>query len=378
MTERPKILIVDDEERNIKLLKGMLALEGYDIFGALEGEEALKLVYDEYPDLILLDVMMPGMDGFEVSRRLKEDEKTRMIPVVMVTALMEKEYRIKALESGADDFLTKPVDNSELLARVKSLLRIKSYHDELADSYRMMAAKNEELHELEEMKDGLTHMIIHDLRSPVSAISMSLELLVLDNQDLSERQLNIVKQCLSSCSNLDMQVCSLLDINKMEEGKLVLKKEMTDIVDMIGHVLEEFMERIKSRHISLSFPRPDNISPVPVDRKLMERVIANLMSNATRHAPDQGRIDLTIDFHREKSNVALRIRDNGPGLPPEYHQKIFEKFAQVGLKKQNVSVGSSGLGLAFCKMAVEAHDGRIWVESEGDGRGCAFFFEVPA
>lgn len=378
MTERPKILIVDDEERNIKLLKGMLALEGYDIFGALEGEEALKLVYDEYPDLILLDVMMPGMDGFEVSRRLKEDEKTRMIPVVMVTALMEKEYRIKALESGADDFLTKPVDNSELLARVKSLLRIKSYHDELADSYRMMAAKNEELHELEEMKDGLTHMIIHDLRSPVSAISMSLELLVLDNQDLSERQLDTVKQCLSFCSNLDMQICSLLDINKMEEGKLVLKKEMTDIVDMIGHVLEEFMERIKSRHISLSFPRPDNISPVPVDRKLMERVIANLMSNATRHAPDQGRIDLTIDFHREKSNVALRIRDNGPGLPPEYHQKIFEKFAQVGLKKQNVSVGSSGLGLAFCKMAVEAHDGRIWVESEGDGRGCAFFFEVPA
>ena len=150
---RHKILIVDDEERNIKLLKAMLMADDYQCFWAVNGNEALEAVNDINPDLILLDVMMPGINGYEVCFRLKGNEKTRMIPIIMVTALKEKEDRICSTKSGADDFISKPVDRTELLTRVKSLLRIKSYHDDLVESYRELAEKNVKLQDLEKIKD---------------------------------------------------------------------------------------------------------------------------------------------------------------------------------------------------------------------------------
>jgi len=143
--ETPRILVVDDEENNIKLIKGMLMQESYNINGCNSGEEALKSLQDYKPDLILLDILMPGIDGFELCRRLKKDVNTRIIPIVMVTALKEREDRKKALDAGAEDFLNKPLDRFELIARVKSLLRIKSYHDELINSYTEISKKNEEL-----------------------------------------------------------------------------------------------------------------------------------------------------------------------------------------------------------------------------------------
>ena len=128
------ILIIDDNENDIKLLKGMLKSENYNLLSALRGEEGLKIVADTPPDLILLDVLMPEMDGFEVCRQLKQEKKTRIIPILMITALKEKEYCLKALEEGADDFLSKPVDKTELQARIKSLLRISTYHNALQES----------------------------------------------------------------------------------------------------------------------------------------------------------------------------------------------------------------------------------------------------
>jgi DNA-binding response OmpR family regulator len=153
-----KVLIIDDEERNVKLLKAMLMTEQHHALGVLSGEEALKAVPQFQPDLILLDVMMPGIDGFKVCRRLKADESTRTIPIVMVTALSEQEHRLRALEEGADDFLSKPVDKMELLIRVKSLLRIKRYHNDLLSSCTELAEKNERIQELERGKEGLIHI----------------------------------------------------------------------------------------------------------------------------------------------------------------------------------------------------------------------------
>ena len=375
--ENKAILIVDDEEKNIKLLKAYLQAEKYNILGVSRGEEALKLVHDIYPDLVLLDVMMPGIDGFEVCKRLKQNEKTQMIPVVMVTALSETKDRIKALESGADDFLSKPVDRTELLVRVKSLLRVKSYHDDLLKSYKEIALKNERLKELERIKEGLTHMIIHDLNNPLSAIYGNLEMIKVENQNLSETELDTMDKCLAYSLDLRRMVQGLLDIHRMEKGKLQPVKELTNVTEMLADLMGQFIARAKMDHIFLTLSNSEEAPSVMIDPKLIKRVIANLLSNAIRHTPEGEEIEVTTGFLAEKNSIAFSVKDNGNGLAPEYHQRIFDKFEQVELKKSGASVGLGGLGLAFCKMAVEAHGGEIWVESEGNGKGCTFKFMIP-
>lgn len=375
--DKAKILIVDDEKKNIKLLKGMLFSENYKLLEACSGEEALDLVHAIQPDLILLDVMMPGISGFEVCRQLKQNDKTKTIPIVMVTALREKEHRMKALEAGADDFLSKPVDHTELVIRIKSLLRIKSYHDELLDSYTEIAEKNEKLLELEKIKEGLTHMIIHDLRNPLGALSGFIELTLFDKQNLSKDQLELIQGCASSCHDLKDMVQSLLDIHKMEEGKLELKKEEIHLGEVIDSTMRQFALKANTKQVALHFHKPDRLPMIPVDRSLMKRVIANLLNNAIRHTNTDGTVTITAQHPQENGCLHIRVGDTGDGLAPEYHQKVFDKFEQAHLKKKGVNVGASGLGLAFCKLAVEAHGGRIWVESDGEGKGANFQFTLP-
>jgi signal transduction histidine kinase len=372
------VLIVDDEARNIKLLKAYLMADQYEILEALNGEEALEIVADSNPDIVLLDVMMPGIDGFEVCKRLKQDENTQMVPVIMVTALMEKEYRIKALEAGADDFLSKPVDRTEVLVRVKSLLRIKSYHDDLLKSYQDIADKNDRLQELDRMKEGLTHMVIHDLNNPFMAISGSLELLLMDREIFPESQIETLEKCIDYCKDIRRLIQGLLDIHKMEKGKLQPNKEMTDPVELIDGVMEQFLPNIEKKQIELCLPKSKNKLFVGLDRELIQRVVANLVNNAIRHTPDAGRIEIEVDSLLSNGNLCVSIKDNGSGLEPEYHQKIFDKFEQINLKQKGVGGGTSGLGLAFCRLAVEAHGGRIWVETPEKNQGCVFKFTIPA
>jgi len=375
--ERHKILIVDDEERNIKLLKAYLIAKQYETAEASNGEEALRMVNDCNPDLVLLDVMMPGIDGFEVCKRLKTNEKTKMIPVVMVTALREKEYRIKALEAGVDDFLTKPVDRTELMVRVKSLLRIKSYHDQLVHSFKEIALKNEKLKELEGVREGLTHMIIHDLNNPLTGVLGNLEIIKFDNDDLSETQLDMIEKSLNYCADIRQLIQGILDVHRMEEGKLQPVKELTDVTKMLADLMEQFISRAKIEKISMTFSNSAKVPSAMIDPNLIKRVVANLLSNAIRHSSEGEEIKVSTGFLAEKNSIAFSVKDNGNGLASEYHQRIFDKFEQVELKNSGVTVGTGGLGLAFCKMAVEAHGGKVWVESDGADKGCTFKFKIP-
>jgi two-component system, sensor histidine kinase and response regulator len=376
MDKKPILLIVDDEERNIRLLKAMLMARNFDLREATQGEEALRIVSETSPDLILLDVMMPRMDGFEVCRRLKQDEKTKVIPIIMVTALAEKQHRLKALEVGADDFISKPVDHMELTVRVKSLLRIKSYQDELQNHLREIVSKNAKLEELEKTRDGLAHMIIHDLRNPLTAISTYTQLLMM-GEDASEDQKPKMERCLYYCKELDRMIQNLLDIGRMEEGKLTLQREVTDIRSLFDEVSDHFRIEGEERKISLEFCQDEIVPAVSIDRDLMKRVLANLLNNALRHTPKGGKIEISTVLSPNLEDLCIAVRDTGVGLPPEYHQKIFDKFEQVQLKSEKGVGGSSGLGLTFCKMAVEAHGGKIWVESEGTGKGCTFCVQIP-
>lgn len=371
------ILIVDDEERNIKLIKGMVMSEQYDIATASGGQEALDYLKDHQPDLILLDVMMPDIDGFEVCRHLKQDENTQVIPILMVTALMEKEHRVKAMEVGADDFLSKPVDRTELLVRVKSLLRIKSYHDKVLESNAQITAKNMRLEKLERTKDELTHMVVHDLMNPLTVINMGIDLLMLDNSYFNPEQQKTLQQCFYNCDELKRMIQSLLDIHRMEDGKLAPDCSEFDVSKMIDHLIVAFRASAQYNRVELVFDSPAAETLVYADEMLMKRVVSNLISNAIRHTPAGGTVRIGVDGSTEDGSMRLRIRDTGEGIESQYHEKIFERFEQVELKRTGAKVGSSGLGLAFCKMAVEAHGGSIWVESEGSGNGSTFHINVP-
>ncbi|MGD9090885.1 MAG: hybrid sensor histidine kinase/response regulator, partial [Desulfobacterales bacterium] len=354
-----------------------LAPENYHLISALSGSEALSMLASNRPDLILLDVMMPDMNGFETCRKIKQNTNTKIIPVLMITALSENEHRLKALDSGADDFLSKPVDKIELKIRVKSLLRIKEYHDELIERYREIKKKNVQLQELEDFKDSLLHMIVHDLKNPLFAISGNLELLLLDKENFSKTQSVAAENCLSSCQDLKEMVQQLLDINKMENKKLQLNKQTTDLVPLIDDSLNEVLKRAEEKQISINFVKANGISSISIDSRLIKRVISNLVDNGIRHTPKGGRIEVASELENSKNNLCVSVRDTGTGLDPAYHQIIFNKFEQVNLKNQGVSVGTAGLGLAFCKLAVEAHGGKIWVESEGEGKGSTFRFTIP-
>ncbi|HSR10354.1 MAG TPA: response regulator, partial [Thermodesulfobacteriota bacterium] len=315
MNGRPNVLIVDDEERNVRLLKALLAPQNYEVRQAFDGEEALRRVAETPPDLVLLDVMMPRINGFEICRRLKGDEKTKAIPVILVTALADKKDRMEGLDSGADDFISKPVDQTELTIRVKSLLRIKSYQDEISEKLSEIAAKEARLRDLEKIRDGLWHMIIHDLRNPLTAITTHLQLLALGEDDAPEARDEAANRCLAFCRDLDRMIQNLLDISKMEEGKMPLQCEEIDVGEIVGEVLEGFGPAAEKRNIALSFSRGGEVSRIHLDASILKRVVTNLVDNAVRYTPRGGTI--AVGLHSAPpEGISLYVRDSGCGLPP--------------------------------------------------------------
>ena len=329
------------------------------------------------PDLILLDVMMPNMNGFEVCQKLKQDKKTRSIPIVMVTALKEKEDRLKAMDVGADDFLSKPVDRTELLIRVRSLLRIKQYHDELYEKYLEISEINAKLKELEEYKEGLLQMIVHDLKNPLFAISANIELLLFKKDRLSETQSSSLENCLDYCNDLNEIIQQLLDVHKIEQGKLKLNRKELNVTPLIEELLQQFRPKAEAKKVLVSYSNSNGISSVVADKSLIKRVVANLIDNGIRHTPEGGIVQISSEPKEKLNGLCISVNDSGDGIAPQYHQKIFNKFEQGDLQKKGVVVGTAGLGLAFCKMAVELHGGKIWVESNGDGDGANFCFTIP-
>ena len=356
----PTILVVDDNPQNVELLEAYLIPEKYDVVTAYDGVEALERVEETPPDIVLLDIMMPRMNGYEVCKTLKSDEKTQFIPIVMITALKELDDKIQSIEAGADDFLTKPFNKLELLTRIKSLIRVKDLHDDLDRSYRA-------LKELEHAKDRLTQMIIHDLKNPLTGIKANLEIVGMDELGETQECLDAAQR---SCDLLFNMIQDLLDISRMEEGKLTLNLETLDIKEVATAASREVEvpAQAEEKEVRLNFA-PD-LSQISGDRSLLYRTFSNLLINAVKHTGRGGTISVHIS--QEAEELHIRVEDTGHGIPKEYLEKIFEKFGQVESRQRS----GTGLGLTFCKMAVEAHNGRIWVESE-EGVGSTFTFVLP-
>jgi signal transduction histidine kinase len=358
------VLVVDDDMLNRQLLRDMLEHQGYEVAEAQDGEAGLACIPSTQPNLILLDVMMPGMDGFEVCRRLKRDANTAPIPVIMITSLSDRTSRLQGIESGASDFLTRPIDRVDVSLRVRNALEVKRLYDQAQESLTR-------LKDAETLRDNLVHLIVHDLRTPLQAIVMGLDLIETEVAGFSATADGDLRSSRAAAYRMNEMIAAILDVNRLEAGQMPVRRAACDMKAIIASVL--LMLGPALGKIRLTTRVPDHPVPLICDPDLVERVIGNLVSNAVRFMPKGG--DLTLAAVVAVGSVKVSVIDTGPGIATEYHQEIFEKFGQVEMRAERRS-SSTGLGLAFCRLAVEAHGGRIGVESE-PGRGSTFWFALP-
>ncbi len=360
------VLVVEDAPETIALISSLL--KGiYRTRIATSGEKGLEIaVSDSPPDLVLLDIIMPGMDGYEVCRRLKAQPNTAEIPIIFLTAKSEIEDEQMGLELGAVDYITKPISPPILMARIKTHLRLHMQNRELQENYRA-------LRKLEELRDNLVHMIVHDLRSPLTYIMGYLDLLT-DSQTtiFSQEDREMLEIARGSAETLRDMVSAVLDVSRMESEEIQLNLSDCELVGIAKEALAE-LEPLK-RNRKLSLEAPDDPVGIRADADLLVRVVRNLLGNALKFTRSNGEISVIIQPAEDR--VRVLVRDDGFGIPAEYHEKIFDKFGQVETPEHRQKY-STGLGLTFCKLAVQAHYGRIGVESEL-GHGSTIWFELPS
>ncbi len=362
----PSVLMVDDTPANLALLAGLLGRKGYRVMAAASGPLALESARADPPDLILLDINMPGMNGYEVCTLLKSDDALKDIPVIFLSALHETIDKVRAFGAGGVDYVSKPFQFAEVEARVAT-------HLELRRQRRQLQETNSRLRELEDQRDSLVHMIIHDLRSPLTGIYLSLGLLQDDKKNvLTETSKYYVSTGMSSTQKMVVMVSDVLDTSKMEAGQMKLHLATCDLRDVLEEAIAASRSLAEAREVR--FARPEHAMPVHADKDIVLRVIQNLLANALTFTRDEGVVVLALA--PVGASVRVSVQDDGPGIAVAYRQKIFEKFAQVEVRA-NRQRYSTGLGLAFCKLAVEAHGGSIGVDSE-EGAGSTFWFELPA
>jgi two-component system, sensor histidine kinase and response regulator len=365
-TENELILIVDDEPRNLQLLGSFLKQQGYSVAVAQDGQQALDFVQKRLPDIILLDVMMPQMDGFEVCRRLKAIEAHRRIPVLFVTALTDTDNILKGFEVGGVDYINKPIIQSEVLARVR-------VHLENQRLVREMADANRDLIELNQLKNRFMGMAAHDLRNPLSGIIGFSELLLAgDFGELSEEQKPIIERLHATGGRMLNLVNDLLDVSVIESGRLTLRIEPHSLRAMIEEQLKLHRLTADKKQIGLVTDYQTE-EVTEFDRERMMQVFDNLLGNAIKFSPAGSRIGIQLAHHADR--IQFSISDQGPGLNEADQAKLFGTFQKLSAQPTAGEKGT-GLGLAISQKIVEAHGGTIAVKNRPGG-GATFTVDLP-
>ncbi|HEU4404646.1 MAG TPA: hybrid sensor histidine kinase/response regulator [Polyangiaceae bacterium] len=354
-----RVLIVDDEARNLELLDALLRPLGAEVVRAYGGREALALFEEREPDLVLLDLMMPGFDGLDTMAHIRARPGGGEVPVVLVTAHAEREQRLRGIEAGADEFLEKPVDGPVLLARARTLLRLRESRKALAASHAELARRHAALERLQREQRDMTQFLVHDLKNPLS--------IVYTNVDWAREQaaeaggdpelLKALGDANEAAERLHRLIDDLLAVARLEESAFPLQLRPVAVADLVRAAAAAFARRAEGRRVDLALPPSAQAARARVDETLLRRVVENLLDNALRHTPASGRVAVEVGGG---AGVRIAVSNTGPPIPPGERRRVFEKFSRLG-GERSPSGGNAGLGLYFCKRAVEAQGGAIEV-----------------
>jgi len=371
------ILIVDDVEVNRQLLHDQVLTLGHRPVMAVGGWEALAQFETCPPDLVLLDMLMPGMDGLEVLRRLKANPEWRHVPVVIISAVDAQDAVVRCIEEGAEDYLTKPFHAVMLRARISSCLLRKRNRDEEQRIHRQLLKSHQDLQAAEADRDALVHMIVHDLKNTLTCVAGHMQL-VMENtgsaESLPPGLEDGLREMRRSADEMEEMVADILDVSRLEHGKL--QPELAPV--SLAELLNESANRVRPlaeserKHVQVNLDAPG--IAVRADSSLLRRILLNLTDNAVKHTPVGSQV--TLAATRRNGCVQVRVEDNGHGVPASQREAVFEKYAQVGSRKSGGRRGS-GLGLPFCRLATEAQGGRIFLEPR-ESEGAVFVVELPA
>jgi two-component system sensor histidine kinase/response regulator len=367
----PKVLVVDDNAENRALAHATLDDEGYAVVLASSGEEALLAFEREPFDCILLDVRMPGMDGFEVCSRIRALPAGAHVPIVFLTALRDVDTFDRALRAGGDDFLTKPVRPTELVVRVQGALRLGKLSVELRESYEVMRHQRDDVMRLQLQKERLIAFVVHDLKNPVNSMDLHAQVLLRDRA-LSAQAHDSAQHIRDSARSLLRMILNLLDISRGEAGQLAPRKQALDFAALAREVVDAIAVRARAGSVRIELKV--DVPQLVADVDMLRRVLENLLDNALRHAPPDSAI--TLRAQAAPQAVEIQVCDAGTGVPPELREKIFERFLQADTGERLITRTGRGLGQAFCKLAVEAHGGTIRVDA-GEMGGAVFRVLLP-
>lgn len=347
MLARGRVLHIDDEESIRFTIKMLLEDEEYEVIQAENGQEGYKKAIEYSPDVILLDINMPILNGYETLEKLKANDQVKDIPVIMNTANNQEDDQVAAFEAGAVDYIPKPAREMELLARL----------DTHISHYRMLKFR-------ERFLFGLNH----DLKSPLAVIIGMNNLLKLDK---NEDSINNVQQVINDASQkMITLINNFLDVGKLQSGGIELNKNECDLNSLITAEINLIKTQADFKRITLNFPKGN--CPIICDEELIQRAFANLLSNAIKFTPEEGSISVMTESF--ENNYKIQLRDTGKGIPEEKREEIFDMYAQVGKGRKEGE--GTGLGLSIVSEIIKAHDGKIWVDPEVKD-GASFCIELP-
>jgi two-component system sensor histidine kinase/response regulator len=358
------ILVVDDSIQNLKLLGNMLKDWNYQIAMAKDGYEAIKLIPKVRPSLILLDIMMPDIDGYEVCERLKKSDESKDIPIIFLTAKTSNESIVKGFEVGGVDYVTKPFNKDELLMRIRTHLELKASHDKIH-------RQAEELEKINATKDKMFSVISHDLRAPLGGMKSMLDLIFEDknqNREISDKALVSLKNAADHTYNL---LENLLYWSRTQREKLEFEPEKLDISDLVIENVELLETMAGNKGLEIKNNVPDE-TYVFGDNNMLKTILRNLIFNAVKFT-SEGYI--AIYAEEEDNNLKLVVEDTGVGIKKEDIEKILntkEYYTTYGTKREK----GSGLGLNLCLDFIKRNNGELFIESE-PGKGSQFSFTVP-